>query len=83
MKAFGYPWLALGGGGYAIEVVPRSWSLAVGIMADLALPDLLPDAYSNQYGGQWLHDRQQFQAGPSIMRALEVIVEQVQHIHGV
>lgn len=50
------PWLALGGGGYDLSVVPRSWTLAVGAMLDLEFPDELPEAYREQYGGAELHD---------------------------
>jgi acetoin utilization protein AcuC len=50
-------WLALGGGGYDIDVVPRSWALAFAIMADLDLPAELPPGYRTRYGGEWLRDQ--------------------------
>jgi len=50
------PWLALGGGGYDIGVVPRSWALAFGRMAGRPLPDDLPPGYRERYGGRSLHD---------------------------
>lgn len=50
------PWLALGGGGYDISVVPRSWALAFGRMAGRPLPDDLPPGYRQRYGGRTLHD---------------------------
>jgi acetoin utilization protein AcuC len=81
IKSFGYRWLALGGGGYAIDVVPRSWTLAVGMMADITLPEALPEEYRKRYGGQWLHDQQRFQAGASTTSAVEAIVRQVRQIH--
>jgi acetoin utilization protein AcuC len=81
IKSFGYRWLALGGGGYAIDVVPRSWTLAAGIMAGIGLPDPLPDGYVKRYGGQWLHDRQRYQAGASISKMLEGVIEQVKRTH--
>ncbi len=52
------PWLACGGGGYNLDVVPRSWTLAFGVMSGQALSDDLPEAYRETYGGQWLHDHE-------------------------
>ena len=51
-------WLACGGGGYNLDVVPRSWTLAFGAMSGQEFPDALPEAYREQYGGQWLRDRE-------------------------
>lgn len=51
-------WLALGGGGYAIDVVPRAWTLAFSVMAGLQSPEELPPGYRARYGGLWLHDRE-------------------------
>ncbi|MEO0248033.1 MAG: acetoin utilization protein AcuC, partial [candidate division WOR-3 bacterium] len=49
-------WLALGGGGYDIDVVARSWTLAYGIMSGQEFPDELPSAYAEKYGGGSLRD---------------------------
>jgi len=49
-------WLAFGGGGYAVDVVPRAWTLAYGVMSGQTFPDELPPAYSERYGPGWLHD---------------------------
>jgi len=49
-------WLAFGGGGYAVDVVPRAWTLAYGVMSGQTFPDELPSAYSEQYGPGRLHD---------------------------
>jgi acetoin utilization protein AcuC len=51
-------WLALGGGGYAVEVVPRAWALALAVMAEQELPEKLPPGYREKYGGLWLRDRE-------------------------
>ncbi len=51
-------WLACGGGGYNLDVVPRSWTLAFGVMSEQTFPDELPASYRAQYGGRWLHDRE-------------------------
>jgi acetoin utilization protein AcuC len=50
------PWLAFGGGGYNLDVVPRSWTLAFGVMSEQTFADELPRAYRERYGGRWLHD---------------------------
>lgn len=49
-------WLAFGGGGYALDVVPRAWTLAYGVMSGQTFPDELPLAYSERYGPGRLHD---------------------------
>lgn len=36
------PWLAFGGGGYHLDVVARSWTLAYGVMLGREWPDELP-----------------------------------------
>jgi len=41
-RALGLPWLALGGGGYAVANVVRAWTLAWGVMIDADLPDEIP-----------------------------------------
>ena len=55
-------WLACGGGGYNLDVVPRSWTLAFGVMSAQTFPDALPASYRATYGGRWLHDHE----GPSL-----------------
>ncbi|MCP4519994.1 MAG: acetoin utilization protein AcuC, partial [Delftia sp.] len=49
-------WLALGGGGYDVDVVARAWTLAYGVMSGQNFPDELPPAYSARYGPGQLHD---------------------------
>ena len=51
-------WLACGGGGYNLDVVPRSWTLAFGVMSEQTFPDVLPESYRGRYGGHWLRDRE-------------------------
>jgi len=43
-------WLALGGGGYDVDVVARAWTLAYGVMSGQEFPDYLPSAYMEKYG---------------------------------
>jgi acetoin utilization protein AcuC len=79
-------WLALGGGGYDIGVVPRSWTLALGVMAGQTWPQRLPHAYHARYGGTGLRDVD----GPAIEAGLQKrnnehvaeIVAAVRRLHG-
>ena len=52
----GYPWLALGGGGYDVWAVARGWALAFGVMNNVELPDIVPPDYASQYGIANLRD---------------------------
>ena len=71
LEALAPRWLAFGGGGYAIELVPRSWALAFGVMSGQKFPEKLPKEYLGRYGGGWLYD----QAGPEISPTLRSRVE--------
>jgi hypothetical protein len=72
LEALSPRWLAFGGGGYAIDLVPRSWALAFGVMSGQTWPDKLPEGYQAHYGGNWLHD----QAGPELSLTLRARVEE-------
>jgi acetoin utilization protein AcuC len=41
--------VAMGGGGYDQDVVPRAWALAFGIMAGVRLPEELPDSQKENF----------------------------------
>jgi len=49
-------WLALGGGGYAQDAVPRMWTLAYGVMVGREWPDEIPYEYQERYGIKRLRD---------------------------
>ncbi|MBI4301729.1 MAG: acetoin utilization protein AcuC [Chloroflexi bacterium] len=49
-------WLALGGGGYEMGVVPRAWTLAYGIMMDKEWPNDIPADYQERFGLKKLRD---------------------------
>jgi len=51
-------WLALGGGGYDVDVVARAWTLAYGVMSGQEFPDNLPPAYAEKYGQGSLRDHE-------------------------
>ena len=76
LEALSPRWLAFGGGGYAIDLVPRSWALAFGVMSGQELPAELPPAYRERYGGSFLLDLEgpDF-TGPPQMRVSEAVDE--------
>jgi acetoin utilization protein AcuC len=43
--ASGGRWVALGGGGYTFQVVPRAWTLLFAEMLGVELPDAIPEAW--------------------------------------
>ena len=78
-------WLALGGGGYNIDVVPRSWTLAFGVMSGQTFPDELPPNYRAHYGGLKLRDHTDpgidDHTRTRVRSKVESIVAEVQKIH--
>ena len=54
--ALGLPWLAMGGGGYDLMAVARSWTLAYGAMLGVEWPDPLPRNFSLEHGVGSLRD---------------------------
>jgi acetoin utilization protein AcuC len=78
-------WLALGGGGYNIELVPRAWALAFAVMAGRSLPQDLPPRYQERYGGVGLRDHQSptldERQRQAISDRLAQVVEAVQRRH--
>ena len=83
-------WLACGGGGYNLDVVPRSWTLAFGVMSGQTFPDPLPEAYLDKWGdsrgSRTLHDS----VAPKLSEArqsrirqhTENMVAEVKRVHG-
>jgi acetoin utilization protein AcuC len=61
-------WLALGGGGYDIDVVARSWTLAYGVMSDQEFPNALPSAYAEKYGQGSLRDHEEPRIPPELRK---------------
>lgn len=50
-------WLAVGGGGYAPDVVPRTWTVAWGIMSDQSFSNELPQPVAADFNPPLLHDK--------------------------
>ena len=80
-------WLALGGGGYDIGVVPRAWTVAFGIMSGQSFPDELPEQYRARCGGQWLQDRERPQLDEStrhrVQQQVKAVVAEVKQCHNI
>ena len=78
-------WLALGGGGYSLDVVPRAWTLALAVMAEADPPLELPAGYRSAHGGRLLHDTQLPQVDPRLRQqarqAVESVVAEARRIH--
>ena len=49
-------WVALGGGGYEVSVMPRAWTMAYSIMSGQEFPDQFPPSYAEKYGRGTLSD---------------------------
>ena len=79
-------WLAFGGGGYDLGVVPRAWALAWGTVSGQTLPEALPERYRSAYGGEWLRDREVVVLSPAqrekVRRQVESVVAAVKQRHG-
>ncbi len=58
------PWLALGGGGYNMDAVPRVWAMVYAAQAKVSLPDTLPQEYQAAWGGETLRDPEPSPAPP-------------------
>ncbi|HUV74596.1 MAG TPA: acetoin utilization protein AcuC [Anaerolineae bacterium] len=56
IKGLAPRWVALGGGGYEVDVMPRAWTLAYGMMSEQEFPNQLPPSYAEKYGQGTLHD---------------------------
>ncbi len=48
-------WIATGGGGYELSVVPRAWTLVWARMLELDPPEFVPKRYARYFGGSAEH----------------------------
>ncbi|MEJ2558884.1 MAG: acetoin utilization protein AcuC [Anaerolineae bacterium] len=86
IKSLAPRWLALGGGGYDLTVVPRAWTLAYGVMLDRKLPDELPLPWERSEGfagyelGR-LHDqRMPFIAEDTRQHVRKIVAAQINYL---
>ena len=75
-------WLALGGGGYDLHAVARSWALAYAIMAGQELPNEIPVPYSERYGVASLKDPDELPIPQEVRQDVRAFAEgSVEAIH--
>jgi acetoin utilization protein AcuC len=70
-------WLAFGGGGYSLEVVPRAWALAFAVMSGHTLDEELPPRYREKYGGRRLRDEESLGLDALMYKRIKDRVEKV------
>ncbi len=90
IKSLAPRWLALGGGGYDLTVVPRAWTLAYGVMIEREFPDELPPGLPagaslvTHYELARLRDqRAPFIAEDTRHNVRQVVTEQLAHLQQV
>jgi acetoin utilization protein AcuC len=85
LEALAPRWLALGGGGYNLNVVPRSWTLAFGVMSGQSFPEELPASYQSKYGKgcllDWEKPRLQYGVRERVRESVEAVVAAVRQRH--
>ena len=69
-------WLALGGGGYDVEAVARSWASGFGIMSGDKLKNSIPIAYSKNGHQDRLFDDMIFDQKDSIKKKTQLFAEE-------
>ena len=74
-------WLAFGGGGYDVSVVPRAWTLALEIMTGRSFSDELPPAYRAAFGGVSLRDDFVAPESTALTRQIRDRVNEVRRVH--
>ena len=69
-------WLALGGGGYDVEAVARSWASGFGIMSGDKLKNTIPNSYSKNGHQDTLFDDMIFDQKDSIRKKTQIFAEE-------
>lgn len=70
-------WLAVGGGGYDITVVPRANTLAWGVMTGQTFADELPESIAHRYQPARLHDTEPAPLAAPQRKLARMAVEEV------
>lgn len=70
-------WLAVGGGGYDLSVVPRAWTLAWGVMSGQTFANELPAAVAANYDPPLLHDNAPAPLSPEQRQQARAAAEEV------
>ena len=76
IKKFGYPILALGGGGYNLQAVSRGWANAFAILSNYCLPDDIPDIYKSKYQVSTISDKLQPELPSAMSKTVNTVVQQ-------
>ena len=75
-------WLALGGGGYDLQAVARSWTMAYGILSEQSFTDAIPDTYRAEHGVESLKDPDDLPLDPKLLNDSRSFAEaSVQSVH--
>ena len=75
-------WLALGGGGYDLQAVARSWTMAYGILSDQSFPESIPETYRAEHGVESLKDPDDLPIDPKLIEDSRSFAEaSVQSVH--
>jgi len=83
IKAMSPKWVALGGGGYDVDIVARTWTLAWAIMNGGEAPDKVPEAFLEQYGQMGIRNLK-LRDEPYVMeaRSKELMMKEVDRVIG-
>ena len=68
-------WLALGGGGYDLQAVARSWATAYGVMSEQELANEIPESYRQQYGVESLKDPDELPIAEAVKKETRTFAE--------
>ncbi|MHA1110279.1 MAG: acetoin utilization protein AcuC [Promethearchaeota archaeon] len=68
-------WIAVGGGGYLMSAVPRSWTLALASMLDVNLPNEIPDEWIQFYEQKNIDEPTPYELRDNNYRAEEQILK--------
>ena len=82
--------VALGGGGYSMDAVPRVWALEYGVLLGVEFPNDIPESYQKKYGIRKLRDEGppevssevSTQAGRFAMEGVDTVKRRVFQFHG-
>ena len=66
VNEIGCPWIAVGGGGYDMSAVARAWTMDLATMADIELPDTVPDSFDSLANLTIFHDPGEYRIDANI-----------------
>jgi len=78
--SFGLPWVALGGGGYNLQAVPRVWALAWAAMCGCDVPDAMPRSQLAHYGTEAIRDPVRTASEAKVTEAVAAVIDRVKEL---